>query len=321
MSVDSFIQQRISLDASSTSEHSSTATTPHRATFRIHQSGSGSGSALNNAGTTPEPAVDPRWQMAPPGGADAQHAFFRSIESELPETDRIAIHHATQSSSRQQQLQQEATASTAKRHSVLRGKAKQLAKLPIGGNGVSNSSPPVSGTGYPEGGRAASTSISSTRRPAVSSAGNSLPQTSSSSSNLSSSSVGATTTGANGRRANPPGPINVNTTRARTYSLGGSTSSANNSVGATTGNGTPAGSGSYPPPPAPLRLATDHPMSPLGEGDGQEDTSEYCIAIVGSRGCGKTMLVRKIVKRYTIVETRELIIGGTIGQQKRIYLS
>lgn len=337
MSVDSFIQQRISLDASSTSEHtSSAATTPHRATFRLHQLSSNNPSLVGSG--TPEPAVDPRWQMAPPNNADAQHAFFKSIESELPETDRIAIQHA--SASRQQQLlQQEAAAGgggPTKRHSVLRGKTKQLTKLPIGvasgavGSGgvlnASASSIPGTTTGYPEGGRAASTSISSTRRPAVFSSGSSAPPQqqihsagSSSSGHLPSTSTsGPSTANSLGRRANAPGPINVaNNVRTRTHSLGGgSTSSAGAS--STAGNATAVASGSsyaqaHPLLP-PLRLATDHGMSPVGEAPDTaiEDTSEYCIAIIGSQGCGKSMLVKKIVKRYTVVEQITFNVGDSV---------
>jgi hypothetical protein len=317
MSVDSFIQQRISLDASSTSEHSSAATTPHRTTFRNPQPLNSSGLSTVTGPGGIEPAVDPRWQMALPGGADAQHAFLKSIESELPETDRIAIYHGSGTSStpghgQQGQHQQEVEAS--KRHSMLRGKSKQAAKLAMGpapGDVLNASASTISSSasaGYGELGRAVSISLSSTRRLAVSSAGAPLP----SSSNPPAASVLSSTT-PTARRANPPGPINIATTRARTYSLGGSngTNSAAAPGIAPTANSN--GSAPYPPPP-PLRLATsDHPISAQTEGDAQEDTSEYCIAIVGALGCGKTMLIKKVIKRYTIVDSRTFHVGDAVG--------
>ena len=328
MSVDSFIQQRISLDTSSASEHSSAATSSHRLPFRNPQSSNASALRAVTGPGGGEPAVDPRWQMALPGGADAQHAFFRSIESELPEADRIAIHHGSaasptpaQGGQQQSPLQPQQEVGTSKRHSILRGKPKQVTKLPIGpggGGGLSNASAStlasVSSTGYGDLGRAASTSISSTRRPATSSAGISLPS-SSSSTNLASTSMSSTTAAA--RRVNAPGPINVINARTRTYSLGGSNGTNNANVPPAT---PPAGANTHQPQP-PLRLATGDGLTFIqGESDAQEDTSEYCIAIIGSKGCGKTMLIRKVIKRYTIVDTRTFTVGDVVGKCRSLFV-
>lgn len=306
MSVDSFIQTRLSVDT--TSEHSSQPLS--------HPSLSASS----------DPVTDPRWQMVLPAGPGAEHAFLKSIASELTESDRQFIPPPTSSASamyrslagtpgpsRALSDVEDQSSSGSRRHSMLRnrlkhGKTNSSIKAPSRSNPNQN---PNSNPSLPSGNSSHATTYSgdtrstptlssslSTKRSAVSSSGHSSsipPQTHSSQTPpipQSPSNPQPYT-----RRANTAGHISVTQQRARTMSLGGGVNGASSSA---------TGSTSSQPQAGILRLATDELQAP--------SDSEYCVAFVGSKGCGKSQLIRKVIKSYPTLETTVFHSADTLGE-------
>ncbi|KAG8803705.1 hypothetical protein FRC16_003649 [Serendipita sp. 398] len=316
MSVDSFIQSRVSVDT--TSEHSSN---PH--------------GHLHSQLKSNEPAIDPRWGMVLQNPA-AEHAFFESIAGELSDSDRAALFASSSGQAKQNSHQQGGSlpsralsdaedgpsSSGTRRQSMLRAKLKHGRNFtPLnrpqqppppsasGGFAAPNAASyqPGSSISIPSGGtrttndtRAGSLSsippdslaTAATRRPAVSSSG--MPPLPVSTSTL------PQLTSSDPRKGNAQGSTIV--TRTRTFSLGGNANPSSSSAAAVATAAAVSGT-SHPPTAPPLRLAT---------GDTQVQSSEepeYCIAVVGSKGCGKSALIRKIVKSYQNIRYTQMQVG------------
>lgn len=255
MSVDSFIQARVSVDTSS--EHSSLP--------NVH-------------GRPSDPAIDPRWQLDVAGG---ETAYLKSIASELGEGERTFIAAPEEASSRAPSSSrtmsdvEDVSAGGSRRHSVLRarlksGKGSNTITTPRASTAVSRSNPLVHGFNDPR----SSVSISST----LSTGRKSIAQNPS-------PSPGQPPTMSSSRRGSGPGQSHVE--RPRTQSFGT--------------NGPPTAS------PGPLKLMTDL---------GSPDDSEYAIAIIGSKGCGKSSLIRKAIKPYPVVEHSSVQIGDHTGEKR-----
>ncbi|KAG8833059.1 hypothetical protein FRC17_000064, partial [Serendipita sp. 399] len=312
MSVDSFIQSRVSVDT--TSDHSST---PH--------------GHMHSQLRSNDPAIDPRWGMVLQNPA-AEHAFFESIAGELSETDRAALNASSPGSAKQTMHQHGGSIPSralsdaedgqssigTRRHSMLRTKIKHGRNFTPLNRPQQQPPPPASG-GFPapndpshqpgdsvsfsSGGtrttsdtRAGSLSsiphdsvpTAATRRPAVSSSG--VPPLPIPTSTLPRA---PQPTSLESHRVNAQGPTMAS--RTRTFSLGGPASSSSAAA---------AASATGHPPTAPsLRLAT---------GDVQVQSSEepdYCIAVVGAKGCGKSALTRKIVKSFQSPRSAQIQVG------------
>jgi hypothetical protein len=323
--VDSFIQSRISVDTS--------GERPSPSPF-LH-------STLRN----PDPAIDPRWDIA----VSKPHEYLESIAGELNETDRQVVlapapssfpyssqpprymtravsdaedDHGSTGSNKRMSIRNRFYPNKHTKNSSSANRQLQSSSMTASGSsggptysqaGGSNSSSNLDARSGPSSTSYTSQSMNS-RRPAVSSAGTPavplptpvhLPSSTPSTGTLGttpggsisgpSSSSTSAIHNSMARRANAPGPISVQH-RQRTQSLGGTgvSSSATN----------------IPATAPPLRLVTDEAF-PLSE------DSEYCIAVVGSKGCGKSSLLRKIIKTYPIVENTTFRIGDSNGEWHR----
>jgi hypothetical protein len=330
MSVDSFIQTRLSVDT--TSDHSNQPL--------LHPSLSASS----------DPVTDPRWQMVLPTGPGAEHAFLESIRSELTDTDRqfISSPPSTSASGPPRALgalpgpsralsdaeDPSSSAGGFRRHSMLRNRLKHVKanSSMIKAHSRSNPTQPqaqnqnsssssnlnqntvssLSSASSHHANNYSSDSRFSTRRPAVSSSGNpssSIPPQSHSSQTPplpTSPSNPQTQTLTQSRRANAPGHISVTQQRVRTMSLGGGGGGASTSVSSSTATGST--SDRDHPHLGSLRLATDELPTP--------NDPEYCVAFVGSKGCGKSHLIRKVIKSYPTLETTTIHSAETGGEFK-----
>ncbi|CAG7847101.1 SubName: Full=Uncharacterized protein {ECO:0000313/EMBL:CCA69114.1} [Serendipita indica DSM 11827] len=306
MSVDSFIQPRASVDSS---EHSSA---PH--------------AHLRTPLRSADPALDPRWNMSLTNAAE-RHAYLESIAGELPEIDRRVLtasagtppsgsHHPPSASRALSDTEDGHGGGGTRRTSMLRNRLMQgrnlgsLNRAPGGSQGGGSSAPTVpplvgSGSGaYPlsNDARAGSssssvTTVPTTRRLAVSSAGTnptaSFPHAPSAS--YPQQIPLPTSPPPEPRRANAPGPITVS--RQRTTSIAGAAMPS------------PGFQASHTSQPLQLLTTRDSNVQPIND-------PEYCLAFVGAKGCGKSTLIRKIIKNYNLADTSVIQVAGSTGLVK-----